>query len=284
MKRIAIVIALLFIACTSASAQVKRDNALETELIEMEKRGFEAWQNKDVRFYQATSTESAYSVDRFGVLAHDQFLQAISNHPCKVNSYKMDSFKATRLNQETALLTYRYTQDVVCLGKPEPSLIWASTLFLNREGKWLAAFHQETPVTPLFPSAAVEPVAQIEEEVIKIGQEYDQAWLRQDAAAFERLLADDAVLTDESGKVSHKAEVIADAKSGAVKFEVGKSEDLKRYFYGNTVVVSGRWIEQSTNQGKPFAGNSQNTTVYVKRNGTWQVVADQVTSIKVQKP
>jgi len=284
LKKIAIAIALLLIACISAFAQVKRDNALETELIEMEKRGFEAWQKKDGKFYQATSTETAYSVDRFGVLTHEQFLQAIGNNPCKVNSYKMDSFKVTRLNPETALLTYRYTQDVVCSGKPEPSPVWASTLFLNHAGKWLAAFHQETPATNLFPTASVESGAQTEAEVIKIGQEYDQAWVRQDAAAFERLLANDAVLTDESGKVSHKAEVIANAKSGVVKFEVGKSEDVKRYFFGDTVVVSGRWIEQSTSQGKPFAGTSQNTTVYVKRNGVWQVVADQVTPIKVQKP
>jgi ketosteroid isomerase-like protein len=279
LKKIAISLALVLLASALALGQTKRDSALETELIEMEKRGFEAWKNKDVKFYQETTTEAAYSVDRFGVLPHEQFLKAIGNHPCKVNSYNLDNFKVTRLNPDTALLTYRYTQDVVCLGKPEPSPIWASTLFSKRGGKWLAAFHQETPATTSFPTAAAEPVAQIEEEVKKISQAYDQAWLRQDAAAFERLLADDAILVDENGRLTTKAEVIANAKSGAVKFEVGKSEDVKRYFYGNTVVTTGRWTEKSTNNGRQVNSTMQNTTVYAKRNGNWQVVADQVTLI-----
>jgi hypothetical protein len=78
--------------------------------------------------------------------------------------------------------------------------------------------------------------------------------------------ADDAVLTDQNGKVSTKAEVIANAKSGAVKFEVGQSADVKVSFYGDTAVVSSRWTEKSTSNGKQVNSTMQNTTVYVKRS------------------
>ncbi|MBI1762926.1 MAG: nuclear transport factor 2 family protein [Acidobacteria bacterium] len=139
------------------------------------------------------------------------------------------------------------------------------------------------PAATVAAETPAETAAKAEQEVRQIGREYDKAWLQQDAAAFEKLLADDAVLTDETGKASSKAEVIANAKSGAVKFEVGHSDDVKIHVYGNTVVTSGRWTEKSTNKGKPVNGTMQGTTVYVKRNGAWQVVADHVTLIKAPK-
>ena len=119
-----------------------------------------------------------------------------------------------------------------------------------------------------------------EQEVRRVGQEYDRAWFQQDAAAFERLLADDFTQIDHEGKLFSKAEIVANAKSGDVKFEVGQSEDLKVRVYGNTAVVTGRWTEKSTNKGKPVVGTMLNTVVYVKKNGNWQVVSDQVTPIR----
>jgi hypothetical protein len=49
------------------------------------------------------------------------------------------------LSKETALLTYRYTYDIVCAGKPEAGPLWATTVYVKRGGKWLIAFHQEIP-------------------------------------------------------------------------------------------------------------------------------------------
>ena len=103
-------------------------------------------------------------------------------------------------------------------------------------------------------AAPAESNANAEQEIRKLHQEYDKAWAQQDAAAFERLLADDFTLTDQDGKVTPKAEVITTAKSGEIKYEVGKSEDVKVRFYDNTALVTGRWIAKSTDKGKLFDG------------------------------
>jgi ketosteroid isomerase-like protein len=133
-------------------------------------------------------------------------------------------------------------------------------------------------------TARAEAGANAEQDVRAIQQEYDKAWVQQDTVAFERLLADDYTLTDQEGKVTPRAEVIATAKAGDIKYEIGKSKDVKILFYDNTALVTGRWREKSTNKGKPFDATSQYTTVYVKRNGRWQIVSDQVTVIAPQKP
>lgn len=139
---------------------------------------------------------------------------------------------------------------------------------------------EKTSLTPAPSSvAAADSGANAEQEVRAAHQEYDRAWLQQDVAAFDRLLADDATQIDPEGKVLSKAEILANAKSGDLKLEVGQSDDVKIRVYGNTAVVSAHWTEKSTDKGKPFAGTMRNVAVYVKKNGRWQVVSDQVTAI-----
>ena len=113
--------------------------------------------------------------------------------------------------------------------------------------------------------------------------EYDRAYVQQDAAALDRLLADEFTLTEVDGKVISKAGMIAAAKSGDVKVETGKSEDSRIRIYGNTALVKGRWVEKSTSKERVINATMQTTTVYVKRDGKWQIVSDQVTIIAPQK-
>ena len=138
----------------------------------------------------------------------------------------------------------------------------------------------QTSSTPA-PSATItaESSANTEQEIRKLQQEYDQAWVKQDVAAFERLIADDITQTDMKGRVLSKAQIIANAKSGDVKFESGKSDNIKVRVYGNTALVTSVWTEKSINKGEVLAGSTINTMVYVKKNGAWQVVSDQVTPI-----
>ena len=126
-------------------------------------------------------------------------------------------------------------------------------------------------------AGAASSGASDEQEVRRLNLEYDTAILKQDAAAYERLFADDFIVTKMGGKQATKAQEIAEARTGETKFEVGRSEDVKVRFYGNTAIVNGRWVEKSVTKGKPFEGSHMYTTVYVKRDGKWQIVSDQVT-------
>ena len=118
-----------------------------------------------------------------------------------------------------------------------------------------------------------------EQEVRRLNLEYDTAILKQDAAVYEKLFADDFLVTKLGGKQATNAHEIAEARSGETKFEVGRSEDVNVRFYGDTAIVNGRWVEKSVTRGKPFEGSHMYTTVYVKRDGKWQIVSDQVTPI-----
>jgi hypothetical protein len=48
------------------------------------------------------------------------------------------------LNSSTAVLTYKGAADGTCGGMAIPAN-WSTSIWVNRGGKWMAAFHQETP-------------------------------------------------------------------------------------------------------------------------------------------
>jgi hypothetical protein len=73
-----------------------------------------------------------------------------------VRDYTVGDIDVLMLNADTAILTYSATQDATCGGAAEPSPVWASTVFVRRGGKWLAAFHQETPAQRPAPQTATE--------------------------------------------------------------------------------------------------------------------------------
>jgi hypothetical protein len=63
---------------------------------------------------------------------------------CQVKSYTVDHFKATRIDVNTALLTYHAAQDTQCGSAGVPSPVWVSSLYVRRSGRWLNAAYQQT--------------------------------------------------------------------------------------------------------------------------------------------
>ncbi|HWT00430.1 MAG TPA: nuclear transport factor 2 family protein [Pyrinomonadaceae bacterium] len=145
MKRSIIALTLVALAAASAFGQTKLDNSVGAEIVALEKRAFEAWKNKDKRFFEEHMSEDGQYLDPNGVGGKAQYVRAIIDNGCTINSYALDQTKVTMLSKDSALLTYKYTYDIVCGGKPEAGLLWASTIYVKRGGEWLIAFHQEVP-------------------------------------------------------------------------------------------------------------------------------------------
>jgi len=145
MKRSIIALALLAFVVTFAFGQMKRNDSVDLQLVALEKRAFEAWKNKDRKFFEDHMSEAGQYLDLNGPGGKAQYVKAIIDNNCTVSRYSLDNSKVTMLSEDVALLTYRYAHDVVCAGTPEASPLWASTVYVKRDGKWLIAFHQEIP-------------------------------------------------------------------------------------------------------------------------------------------
>jgi ketosteroid isomerase-like protein len=128
--------------------------------------------------------------------------------------------------------------------------------------------------------AFAQTMTKAEMEVLKINKEYDAAVVKNDVKALERILADDYVYTDTDGSMYNKMQDIELAKSGDLKFEYGMSDDVKVRVYGETAIVTGRWMSKGSYKGKTYEDKERYTSFYVKRAGRWQLVSDTAVNIR----
>jgi ketosteroid isomerase-like protein len=140
-------------------------------------------------------------------------------------------------------------------------------------------------VALLLPAASVtlgQTPGKIEQELLKVNQAYDNALVRGDAAALDRLYSDEFVYTTPDGEVRDKSQQLAFTRSGDLRLESGRSDDVKVRVYGNTAVMTGRFTATGKFKDRVIDIQERYTAVWVKRRGTWQLVAEQGNFIKQQ--
>ncbi len=146
MKKIMMILMIAIAASTAAFNQTnmsKDSKKVETQIITLEKAGWEAWKNKDTSWFQNNLSEDALHVDSAGVTDKSQTVKSLAD--CEVKSYSLENFKFLMLDKNSAQITFTGMQDAVCGGKTQPSTVRASSVYVRRGGKWLNAFYTETP-------------------------------------------------------------------------------------------------------------------------------------------
>jgi ketosteroid isomerase-like protein len=119
------------------------------------------------------------------------------------------------------------------------------------------------------------------EQVSKLNEDYGAMIQRGDAAAIERVLADNYLLTDEEGKVFSKADDLATYKNRQFKIESMKYLDQKVRVVGDAVVIANATINfKGTKDGKLFDITEQCTTIWAWQDGRWQIVSDHFSYLK----
>jgi ketosteroid isomerase-like protein len=123
--------------------------------------------------------------------------------------------------------------------------------------------------------------AGIEKAVADLEQQWLKSQRTNNTDLLVPLLADGFTNTSTEGKVTGKAEAIAEAK--ATKFTSLDYLDLKVMVFGNTAVAIGGFKGKGTDPSdKSFDENERFTDVWVKMpNGKWQCVASHQSLVKM---
>jgi len=117
----------------------------------------------------------------------------------------------------------------------------------------------------------------------QLDQERIQAQIGADAAALDRLYAEDFIGIGPSGTVRAKAQVIADFTSGNLRFQSITTDEVKWRVYGDTAVETGRSTMNGQDKGKTVPRDNRFTRVWVKRLGRWQLVANHYSLLVAQQ-
>jgi ketosteroid isomerase-like protein len=118
----------------------------------------------------------------------------------------------------------------------------------------------------------------IVEAIKKLDNERMQAQIHADAAALERIYADDFIGVGPSGTVRTKPQVISDFTSGDLRFQSIITDDVRVRVYGNAAVETGRSTIDGQDKGKAVPRDTRFTRVWIKQQGRWRLVANHYSS------
>jgi hypothetical protein len=110
-------------------------------------------------------------------------------------------------------------------------------------------------------------------------QAYDQAQMKSDKAALERLLAPDYKLFNSGGQMQDKASFIADSVAPGFHMNPFHVEEPLEKVIGDTALLGGVATLSGTDGGKPFSAKLRFMDVWAKRDGRWVVVFTQATRV-----
>ncbi len=121
-----------------------------------------------------------------------------------------------------------------------------------------------------------------EQTLMKMEQEMAEAIVKGDTSVWDKYSTDNSVFTDPGGMLMTKAQSLAMFKSGDLKIESTKIDNMKVQMFGNTAVVTYTTVDKGTWKDRDISGEYRWTDVFVKTGGKWKLVAGQGTPIMKQ--
>ncbi len=121
--------------------------------------------------------------------------------------------------------------------------------------------------------------SKVAQELIKMEQELAEAAMRRDIALLDRFTAEDFIGIDPMGRQFTKAQVLARFQVPEYELDSLRHEDIRVRVFGDCAVATGRTVVKGWYKGQDAGGEFPYMRVWIKRNGRWQGVAAQSTSI-----
>ena len=142
----------------------------------------------------------------------------------------------------------------------------------------VVAFSVAAIVSAQQQGASRDPKTDVEQVIRKLDNERIQAQIHADAAALDRIYADDFIGVGPSGIVRTKPQVISDFTSGDLKFQSITTDEVRVRVYGDAAVETGLSTMDGQDKGKAVPRDTRFTRVWIKQHGRWRLVANHYSS------
>jgi hypothetical protein len=141
-------------------------------------------------------------------------------------------------------------------------------------GQLLRCFGQDLKAWPKLNDALLsEP----EQTLRAANDAYNKALVDGDFITLEKIFAEEFTYTSTSGEVIDRPAQLEQFKSGTLDIVSAVGSEEKVQIHGKTGIVIGRFDARGTYAGKPFDSAERYTSVWVARDGRWQLLAEQGT-------
>jgi hypothetical protein len=139
--------------------------------------------------------------------------------------------------------------------------------------------------SPVSAIQAATPPSPLRDQLLQITQSLVDAIPKGDKSVWENSLADSAILVDEFGRITGKADSIASLQpfpngfSGSIELRNARVEQ-----YGDTAILLVEEYERETVFGQNFVVRYQSLLSFVKQSGAWKIVGYEDVTIPTAPP
>lgn len=150
MRSRALAMAFLVLGCAApAFAQAASKAATEKALIANENKVSEAVAKHDLKTFNDLVAADGVSADMGGFMKVADFTKTFDQ--VKISAWHIMDTKVAWIDDKSAIVTYTWMGKGTYMNQPLPETVYASTVWTERNGKWVAVFHQETGAAPPSP-------------------------------------------------------------------------------------------------------------------------------------
>jgi ketosteroid isomerase-like protein len=121
----------------------------------------------------------------------------------------------------------------------------------------------------------------VSSELEQFDQRWNRAWLEKDAAAVERMMAEDYVYVAPTGQVFDREAILRIIRSPSYRLHHGTLTNVVVRMLGdNAAVIRDRFKGEGEMEGKQFKDDHSCVRVCARVRGEWQIVVEQCTANK----
>jgi hypothetical protein len=297
MKKTLIFAALMLLAaCTAPSTNRENTNRnataekpaaapfSEAEAIAKEKQVWDTIEKKDYNAFADMLDEQALSV--FNEAVEDKAATVKGLNGFVPTNVVLSDWKFLRIDKDAAVLVYKADYKATVNGQPiPPQTVYASTAWVNRNGKWLAIYHQDseilkTPPPPppkktekagQSPAPAGTPASMSSDVTANEKLVWDALRTR-NYDAFATYLAPESIEVEPSGIFDKAGSVKGVQAFDLSKIELSEWKTVR--FDDDASLVT--YVTRSPGQTPE---RERHTTIWANRAGKWLAVFHQGTHI-----
>ena len=130
----------------SLAKDARHKLSIDETLIANEKRVlWEAVVKKQIDVLRDSLADEFLDVSDVGIFTKSETIKLIPD--LTIKDYSLDHFKVVFVSREARVVTYEAIQHWTIKGQDAPSHVRASSVWVNRRGKWLVIFHQESTMS-----------------------------------------------------------------------------------------------------------------------------------------
>lgn len=126
-----------------SAAQENRNPELEQRIVSLERQELDSIKSGNIEAFSALLADDAIFLNSRGF--GDKALVIKNTAAFKLQDYSMDDIKVVPLSDNSGLIAYKLTETGNAHGNEISGTVYASALWVQRSGKWLCLFSQETP-------------------------------------------------------------------------------------------------------------------------------------------